>query len=144
MTKIFHLTLFNLPHLTTSTLIWIWILKFKACVFYFLYILSKAFQKLRKMIFISSKKLFLFLVYWIFCQFFPFLSTVSRFKGSDQKLNFSEHVFQLKGRLVTSFTPFLFFMILSIMGTGCKGKKQIFSCLTFSCSLLKYFLYGLF
>ena len=46
--------------------------------------------------------------------FFPFFSTVSRFKGSDQNRNFSKHVLQLKERLVTSSRPFLFFMILSI------------------------------
>ena len=63
---------------------------------------------------------------------FPFLSIVSRFKGSDQKINFSKHVLQLKERLVTSSMPFLFSIILS-MAMGAKVKTK----LTFSWSLWK-------
>ena len=56
---------------------------------------------------------------------FPFLSTVFRFKGSDQKMNLSKHVLQLKERLVTSSAPFLFFMILSINGDWEQRKNQV-------------------
>ena len=40
---------------------------------------------------------------------FPFLSTVFRFKGSDQKMNLSKQILKLKERLVTSSTHFFFF-----------------------------------
>ena len=63
------------------------------------------------------------------------LSTVFRLKGSDQKMNLSKHILQVKERLVTSSTPFLLFMILSITG---EGKEK----LTFSWSLLKHLAYG--
>ena len=89
------------------------------------------------MVFISSKKLFLFLRYWIFCSFFLFLVTVSRFKGSDRKRSFSNHVLQLKGRLVSSFRPFLFFIILYINGDWVQKKIK----LIFSWSLLKYLIF---
>ena len=140
MTKIFHLTLVNLPHLNKfninmnlNTQIW------SLCLLFF-YILSKAFQKWWIMVFISSKKFFLFLGYWIFCQFFLSLSTASRFKGSEQKINSSKNVLQLKERLITSSRPFLFFIILSIRGALCAKEKMK---LTFSSPPLKYVLYGL-
>ena len=77
------------------------------------------------MVFISSKKLFSFFRYWTFCRFFLSLSTVSRFKGSNQKMNLSKHVLQLKEKLVTSSTLFLFFMILSISGDWVQRKNQV-------------------
>ena len=77
------------------------------------------------MIFISSEKLFSFLIYWIFCLFFPFLSTVSRFKRSDHKRNLFTHVLQLKEKLVTSSTLFLLFMILWINGDWVQRKNQV-------------------
>ena len=46
--------------------------------------------------------------------FFPFHSPNQ--KMSDQKMNLSKHILQLKERLVTSSTPFLLFMILSTNG----------------------------
>ena len=56
--------------------------------------------------------------------FFPFfLSKVFRFKGSDQKMNSSKHILQLKEGLVTSSTRFLFFMILSINGDWVQMKS---------------------
>ena len=90
----------------------------------FIFYRKKTFQKLWKMVFLSSKKLFSFLRYWIFCQFFLFLSTVSRFKRSDHKANLSKHVLQLKERLITSST-LLFFMILSINGDWVQRKNQV-------------------
>ena len=140
MTKIFHLKLFNLPHLNKININMNLNTQIQNLCLLFFYILSKAFQKLLKMVFISSKKLFLFWGYWIFCQFFPFLSTISSLKGSDQKRNFSKNVLQLKERLVTSSTPSLFIMILSIYG-GLWAKEKM---LTFSWSPLKYLLYGFF
>ena len=89
------------------------------------------------MVFVSSKKLFSFLRYWIFCRFFPFLSTVSRFKGSDQKRNFSKHVLQLKetGNLFHAF--FAFHYLVHKWGLGTKLKIE----LAFSWSLLKYLIF---
>ena len=58
--------------------------------------------------------------------YFPFLSTFSKFNWSDQKINFSNHVFQLKERLVTSSRHFLFFLVFSIKKkSSCKGKNQV-------------------
>ena len=57
------------------------------CLFFIFY-KEKAFQKLWKMVFVSSKKLFLFLRYLIVFRFSLFLSTVSRLTGSDQRRNF--------------------------------------------------------
>ena len=58
---------------------------FKACVrffFFFLNIFSPNYSPLKNMKkrFILSNKLFSFLRYSTFCHFFPFLSTISRFK----------------------------------------------------------------
>ena len=92
---------------------------------FFIFYQKKAVQKLWKMGFISSRKLFLFLRYSIFCCFFPFLSIVSRFKGSNHKKDFSKHVLQLKERLVTSYKHFLFFIILSIKRDWVQRKKSI-------------------
>ena len=93
------------------------------------------------MVFISSKKLFLFLGYWIFCQFFQNLSNFQIQRVRQKKRNFSKNVLQLKERLVTSSTPFLFFMSLSING-GLFAKEKMK--LTFSWSPLKYLLYSFF
>ena len=90
----------------------------------FIFYRKKAFQNLWKLVFLSSKKLFWFLRYWIFRQFFLFLSTVSRFKRSDHKANLSKHVLKLKERLVTSST-LLLFMILSINGDWAQRKNQV-------------------
>ena len=49
----------------------------------FIFYQKNAFQKLWKMVFISSKNLFL--TYSVFCCCFPFLSTVFRFKASYKK-----------------------------------------------------------
>ena len=86
------------------------------------------------------QKLFLFLRYWIFCWFFPYLSTVSRFKCSAQKMNLSKHVLQLKERLVTSSMHFLFFMILSINGDWVQKKNRVnFFMVSFRISSLWFF-----
>ena len=41
--------------------------------------------------------------------FFSFPSTAFRFKVSDQKMNLSKYILQLKERLVTNSTPFFVF-----------------------------------
>ena len=103
------------------------------------YISSKeSISKLWKLVCISSKKLFSFSRYWIFCRFFHFLSTVSRFKGLDQKRNFYKHVLQLKKRVVSTSRLFWFFMILSINGDWVQRKKIK---LTFSWSILRYLIF---
>ena len=56
----------------------------KVCVLYFLFYQKEAFQKLKQVFFISSKKLLLFLRYSTFCNFFSFLHRFSRFKGTDE------------------------------------------------------------
>ena len=87
------------------------------------------------------QKLFSFLRYWIFCRFFPYPSTVSKFKGSAQKINLSKHVLQLKERLVTSSMYFLFFMILSINGDWVQKKNRVnFFMVSFRISSLWSFL----
>ena len=53
-------------------------------------------KKLEKMVFNTSSKLLSFLRYSTFCSFFPFLSTVFRFKISVQKKNFWKSVLQIK------------------------------------------------
>ena len=87
------------------------------------------------MVFISSKKLFSFLRYSIFCRFFHFPSTVSRFKWSDQKSKFSKQVLQLKERLVTSSR--LVFVCHNLVHKKRIGARLKIK-LTFSWSLLKY------
>ena len=42
---------------------------------------------------------------------------------ADQKMNLSKHILQLVERLVTSSTPFLFFMIWSISGHWVQRKS---------------------
>ena len=57
----------------------------KACVLYLLYFTKrKHFKNCKKTLCILSKKVFTFSIYSIFCNFFSFLSTVSRFKESDE------------------------------------------------------------
>ena len=80
--------------------------------------------------FISSKKLFSFLRYSIFCYFSLFFP-VSRFKEPDQKTNFFKHDLKSK-KLLTSSRPLLFFIILSIKRGWVQRKKS------------SYFFYDLF
>ena len=93
------------------------------------------------MVFISSRKLFSLLRHWILCRILHFFSTDSRFKGSDQKRNFSKHVLKLKEKPVSTSRPSLFFIILSINGDLVQRKKIK---LTFSWSLLKYLIFKIF
>ena len=72
-------------------------LSIQSLTFYLLFFIfheKETFQKLWKIVFISSNKHLLFLRYSMFCfsLFFP----VFRFKGLDQKINFSKRIFQLK------------------------------------------------
>ena len=90
------------------------------------------------MVFISTKKLLSLLRHWILGCIIHFFSTDSRFKGSDQKRNFSKHVLKLKERPVSTSRPFMFFIILSINGDLVQRKKIK---LTFSWSLLKYLIF---
>ena len=110
------------------------ILKFKACVFYFfIFYQKKAFQKLWKMVFISCKKLFSFLRYFVIFFTFLFFFQLPNSKGQNIKRIFLNMFLQLKERLATSSRPFLFFITLSIRRDLVQRKK-----LTFSWSLLKY------
>ena len=66
---------------------------------------------------------------------FHSLFAVSRFKGLDQKRNFSEHVLQFKERLVSTSRPlFVFYDLVRKWGLDAKEKIK----LSFSWSLLKY------
>ena len=67
---------------------------------------------------------FLFLRYWVFSRFVSFLSTVSDVKDQNKKGIFINMFWNSK-RLVTSSRLFLFFIILSIKGTGCKRKNGV-------------------
>ena len=87
-----------------------------------------------------QKALFAFEIFCCFL-FFPFLSTVSRFKRSDQERNFCQYVLQLKKRLVTSSRHFLISMILSVYRDWVQRKK-IKS--TFSWSVVYIACFGLF
>ena len=80
------------------------------------------------MVFIFSKKLFSFLRYWTICQFFPFLSTVSRFKGSDSKMNLPKHVLQLKERVITVPRLFCFHDLVCKWGLGANEKLSSDCC----------------
>ena len=71
-----------------ALLIWFWwlytlkLMSSNPLIFIFYW--KKAFQKLWKMVFVSSKKLCSFSRYTIFFIFSPFLFTVSWFSGSDE------------------------------------------------------------
>ena len=92
--------------------------------FYFSYFTQKkAFQKLWKIVFISSNKHFSFLRYSMFC-FFSFSLQFPDSKSLTKKWIFV-NMFCNSKRQVTSSTSFLFFIILSIKWTGCKGKNQV-------------------
>ena len=86
-----------------------------------------------------QKALFAFEIFCCFL-FFPFLSTVSRFKRSDQERNFCQYVLQLKKRLVTSSRHFLISMILSINRDWVQRKKssQLFHGLLYTLAVLGY------
>ena len=81
------------------------------CLTFFIFYHKKVFQKLWKIVFISSNKHFLFLRYSIF--FFLFFLQFADSKGQTKKL-ISVNIFCNSKRQVTSFRPFLFFINLSI------------------------------
>ena len=91
---------------------------------FFIFYQKKAFLNYEKWFLFPLKALFVLDILNIL-QLFLFLFTVSRFKGSDRKRSFSNHVLQLKGRLVSSFRPFLFFIILYINGDWVQKKNQV-------------------
>ena len=93
----------------------------------FFHILSKdVFSKILKhCFFISSKKLFQFLRYGILCRFYTFLSIISRFKASDQKMSFSKYVFVIEREIGNQFqTFFVFHNLVHKWGLGSKKKIQ--------------------
>ena len=93
----------------------------------FFYILSKdVFSKILKhCFFIFSKKLFQFLRYGILCRFYTFLSIISRFKASDQKMSFSKYVFVIEREIGNQFqTFFIFHNLVHKWGLGSKKKIQ--------------------
>ena len=105
------------------------------------YYQKKSSQKSWKMFcYFLQKALFAFEIFCCFL-FFPFLSTVSRFKRSDQERNFCQYVLQLKKRLVTSSRHFLISMILSVYRDWVQRKK-IKS--TFSWSVVYIGCFGIF
>ena len=110
-------------------------------LYFIFYYQKKSSQKSWKMFFyFLQKALFAFEIFCCFL-FFPFLSTVSRFKRSDQERNFCQYVLQLKKRLVTSSRHFLISMILSVYRDWVQRKK-IKS--TFSWSVVYIGCFGIF
>ena len=108
--------LFNLPHLTRSKLIWIWLFKFKAYVFYFSYFaIRKHFKNFEKCFFHS--------IYSTLCRFFPSLSSF-QIQRVKPKKNFCKHVLQLK-ETSNWFQAFLVFKILSIKNDCAKEKIKL-------------------
>ena len=101
---------------------------FTLCLLFFIFYQKKVFQKLLKIVFISSIKYFSLNVLFFFL-FFP----VSRFKGPDQKMNFCKHVLQLKETGNQFHAFFVFRNLLQKKGLGAKKKIK----LLFSWSLLK-------
>ena len=91
------------------------------CLLFFIFYHKKTFQKLWKTVFISSEIHISFLRHsMFFFLFFP----VSRFKGPDQKINFSKHVLQLKETGNKFITCTFFFIILSIKRDWVPRKKS--------------------
>ena len=106
---------------------------------FFIFYQKKAFLNYEKWFLFPLKSSFCSwdIEYFEYCSFSLFLFTVFRFKGSDRKRNFSNHVLQLKRKLISSFRPFFFFIILYINGDWVQKKIK----LIFSWSLLKYLIF---
>ena len=98
------------------------------CLLYFTFYQKKAFQKVRKTVFISSNKYFSFLRCSMF--YFSFSFQLPDSKGQTKKRIFVSMFCNSKIQ-VTSSRPFLFFIILSIKRHWVQRKKIIlpFPCL---------------
>ena len=84
--KFFNLKLFSLPHLNKININMN--LNTPMSLLFFIFYQKKAFQKLRKMVYISSKKLFSFVRYWKFRRFFHSFPQFPDSKGQTKKGNF--------------------------------------------------------
>ena len=112
LVKILHLLFLEKNTIFPRILLLALLLKLVSTIFYQIFIFHQmiALQKLWKMFFISSKKLFLFLRYLIFCIFiFPLFSPVSHcFRGwSKKNLKIYDVINCLNKNLITHFVWYL-------------------------------------
>ena len=100
--KLFNLKLFNLSHLkkiNSNTNLNTQISSLRLLVFLY-YFKREHVKYYQKWILFALKSCFCSGDYEYFVTLFPLLSTVSRFNGSGQKMNFSNYVLQFNERLV--------------------------------------------